>query len=391
MTAKRVFLIVLDSLGAGEAPDAAAFGDSGANTLLSIHETGMLRIPTLRRLGIGCIAGLDFLGAEAQPAGAYGRMRERSAGKDTTIGHWEIAGHVSPRPMPTFPHGFPQALLDRFSALTGRGVLCNLPYSGTEVIRDYGEEHLRTGKLIVYTSADSVFQVAAHEAVVPPEELYAVCRQARGLLMGELAVGRVIARPFVGHSAADFERVSADRRDFSLEPPEPVLPDVLKAAGYDVLSVGKIIDIFAGRGFTEAIRTHGNEEGMAVTGELARRDFHGLCFVNLVDFDMLYGHRNDAHGYAAALTRFDAWLAGFLPGMRPDDVLILTADHGCDPGDVSTDHTREYVPLLVAGQGIRPASLGTRDGFGDVAESVLGFLGAKGSFGAADFSGEVMS
>ena len=391
MTAKRVFLIVLDSLGAGEAPDAAAFGDSGANTLRSIHETGMLRIPTLRRLGIGCIAGLDFLGAEAQPAGAYGRMRERSAGKDTTIGHWEIAGHVSPRPMPTFPHGFPQALLDRFSALTGRGFLCNLPYSGTEVIRDYGEEHLQTGKLIVYTSADSVFQVAAHEAVVPPEELYAVCRQARGLLTGELAVGRVIARPFVGHSAADFERVSADRRDFSLEPPEPVLPDVLKAAGYDVLSVGKIIDIFAGRGFTEAIRTHGNEEGMAVTGELAQRDFHGLCFVNLVDFDMLYGHRNDAHGYAAALTRFDAWLAGFLPGMRPDDVLILTADHGCDPGDVSTDHTREYVPLLVAGQGIRPASLGTRDGFGDVAESVLGFLGAKGSFGAADFSGEVMS
>ncbi len=390
MTAKRVFLIVLDSLGAGEAPDAAAFGDTGAHTLRSIFRTGILRIPTLQRLGIGNIAGLDFLGAVSRPAAAYGKMRERSAGKDTTIGHWEIAGHVSPRPMPTFPHGFPSDLLDRFRALTGRGVLCNLPYSGTDVIRDYGEEHLRTGDLIVYTSADSVFQIAAHEDLVPPEELYAICRRARELLTGDYAVGRVIARPFVGHSAADFTRVSADRRDFSLEPPVPVLPDVLKAAGYDVLSVGKIIDIFAGRGFTEFYRTHGNDEGMAVTAELAGRDFRGLCFVNLVDFDMLYGHRNDAPGYAAALNRFDAWLADFLPRMRADDVLLLTADHGCDPGDISTDHTREYVPLLVAGPGAHPVSLGVRDGFSDVAESVLGLLGAGGTFGASDFSREVL-
>lgn len=390
MTAKRVFLIVLDSLGAGEAPDAAAFGDTGAHTLRSIFRTGMLRIPTLQRLGIGNIAGLDFLGAVSRPAAAYGKMRERSAGKDTTIGHWEIAGHVSPRPMPTFPHGFPSDLLDRFRALTGRGVLCNLPYSGTDVIRDYGEEHLRTGDLIVYTSADSVFQIAAHEDLVPPEELYAICRRARELLTGDYAVGRVIARPFAGHSAADFTRVSADRRDFSLEPPVPVLPDVLKAAGYDVLSVGKIIDIFAGRGFTEFYRTHGNDEGMAVTAELAGRDFRGLCFVNLVDFDMLYGHRNDAPGYAAALNRFDAWLADFLPRMRADDVLLLTADHGCDPGDISTDHTREYVPLLVAGPGAHPVSLGVRDGFSDVAESVLGLLGAGGTFGASDFSREVL-
>ena len=390
MTAKRVFLIVLDSLGAGEAPDAAAFGDTGAHTLRSIFRTGMLRIPTLQRLGIGNIAGLDFLGAVSRPAAAYGKMRERSAGKDTTIGHWEIAGHVSPRPMPTFPHGFPSDLLDRFRALTGRGVLCNLPYSGTDVIRDYGEEHLRTGDLIVYTSADSVFQIAAHEDLVPPEELYAICRRARELLTGDYAVGRVIARPFVGHSAADFTRVSADRRDFSLKPPVPVLPDVLKAAGYDVLSVGKIIDIFAGRGFTEFYRTHGNDEGMAVTAELAGRDFRGLCFVNLVDFDMLYGHRNDAPGYAAALNRFDAWLANFLPRMRADDVLLLTADHGCDPGDISTDHTREYVPLLVAGPGAHPVSLGVRDGFSDVAESVLGLLGAGGTFGASDFSREVL-
>lgn len=390
MTAKRVFLIVLDSLGAGEAPDAAAFGDTGAHTLRSIFRTGMLRIPALQRLGIGNIAGLDFLGAVSRPAAAYGKMRERSAGKDTTIGHWEIAGHVSPRPMPTFPHGFPSDLLDRFRALTGRGVLCNLPYSGTDVIRDYGEEHLRTGDLIVYTSADSVFQIAAHEDLVPPEELYAICRRARELLTGDYAVGRVIARPFVGHSAADFTRVSADRRDFSLEPPVPVLPDVLKGAGYDVLSVGKIIDIFAGRGFTEFYRTHGNDDGMAVTAELAGRDFRGLCFVNLVDFDMLYGHRNDAPGYAAALNRFDAWLADFLPRMRADDVLLLTADHGCDPGDISTDHTREYVPLLVAGPGVHPVSLGVRDGFSDVAESVLGLLGAGGTFGASDFSREVL-
>lgn len=390
MTAKRVFLIVLDSLGAGEAPDAAAFGDTGAHTLRSIFRTGMLRIPTLQRLGIGNIAGLDFLGEVSRPAAAYGKMRERSAGKDTTIGHWEIAGHVSPRPMPTFPHGFPSDLLDRFRALTGRGVLCNLPYSGTDVIRDYGEEHLRTGDLIVYTSADSVFQIAAHEDLVPPEELYAICRRARELLTGDYAVGRVIARPFVGHSAVDFTRVSADRRDFSLEPPVPVLPDVLKGAGYDVLSVGKIIDIFAGRGFTEFYRTHGNDDGMAVTAELAGRDFRGLCFVNLVDFDMLYGHRNDAPGYAAALNRFDAWLADFLPRMRADDVLLLTADHGCDPGDISTDHTREYVPLLVAGPGVHPISLGVRDGFSDVAESVLGLLGAGGTFGASDFSREVL-
>ena len=389
MTARRVFLVILDSLGAGEAPDAAAFGDSGAGTLRSIHATGKLSIPNLRRLGIGNIEGLGFLGAVSEPAAAYGRMRERSAGKDTTIGHWEIAGYVSGRPMPTFPHGFPQELLDRFCALTGRGVLCNLPYSGTDVIRDYGEEHLRTGNLIVYTSADSVFQIAAHEAVVPPEELYAICRKAREMLTGDWAVGRVIARPFIGTCAADFERVSADRRDFSLEAPAPVLPDVLKAGGYDVLSVGKIIDIFAGRGFTEAVRTHGNDEGMAVTSGLAGRDFHGLCFVNLVDFDMLYGHRNDAAGYAMALNRFDDWLGTFLDGMRPDDVLILTADHGCDPGDASTDHTREYVPLLAAGRGIRPLALGTRDGFSDVGESVLRLLGSNGTFGARDFSKEI--
>lgn len=387
----RAFWIVLDSAGIGNAPDAEAFGDKGSNTWKTCYDSGKLHIPNMEKLGIYNIDEMNYGDKSLSPIGCYGRLHEKSMGKDTTIGHWEIAGHISPRPMPTFPHGFPQALLDRFTELTGKGVLCNLPYSGTDVIRDYGEEHLRTGKLIVYTSADSVFQIAAHEDLIPPEELYEICRKARELLTGDYAVGRVIARPFVGTNASDFTRVSADRRDFSLEPPVPVLPDVLKAAGYDVLSVGKIIDIFAGRGFTKFYRTHGNDEGMAVTSELAKTDFHGLCFVNLVDFDMLYGHRNDARGYAGALNRFDVWLSGFLPAMRADDVLLLTADHGCDPGDLSTDHTREYVPLLVAGPSVRPVPLGVRNGFSDVAESVLGMLGAKGTFGATDFSGEVLA
>ena len=387
----RAFWIVLDSAGIGNAPDAEAFGDEGSNTWKTCYDSGKLHIPNMEKLGIYNIDEMNYGDKSLSPIGCYGRLHEKSMGKDTTIGHWEIAGHISPRPMPTFPHGFPQALLDRFTELTGKGVLCNLPYSGTDVIRDYGEEHLRTGKLIVYTSADSVFQIAAHEDLIPPEELYEICRKARELLTGDYAVGRVIARPFVGTNASDFTRVSADRRDFSLEPPVPVLPDVLKAAGYDVLSVGKIIDIFAGRGFTKFYRTHGNDEGMAVTSELAKTDFHGLCFVNLVDFDMLYGHRNNARGYAGALNRFDVWLSGFLPAMRADDVLLLTADHGCDPGDLSTDHTREYVPLLVAGPSVRPVPLGVRNGFSDVAESVLGMLGAKGTFGATDFSGEVLA
>lgn len=390
MICRRVFLTVLDSLGAGEAPDAAAFGDVGANTLRSLWQTGSLEIPNLRRLGIGNIEGLSFLGPVSAPAGAHGRMRERSAGKDTTIGHWELAGIVSPRPMPTYPEGFPADLLARFSSLTGRAVLCNRPYSGTAVIRDFGEEHLRTGNPIVYTSADSVFQIAAHEDVIPPEKLYGICRAARSLLVGEHAVGRVIARPFVGSAAENFTRVSEHRRDFSLEPPADTLPDLLRAQGFDTLAVGKITDIFAGRGFTNSVRTHGNDEGMAVLSELSARDFHGLCFVNLVDFDMLYGHRNDAAGYAAALNRFDRWLPGFLGQMRQDDVLILTADHGCDPGDISTDHTREYVPLLVAGPGVNPVPLGTRGCFSDVGESVLRLLGAAGSFGAVSFAGEVL-
>lgn len=370
MKPKRVFLIVLDSLGAGEAPDAALFDDVGAHTLRSIASAEGFRVPNLCGMGLGNIEGLSFLPRTEEPTAAFGRLRERSMGKDTTIGHWELAGMVSPEPLPTFPTGFPKALLEEFSKRCGRGVLCNLPYSGTEVIKDYGEEHLRTGDLIVYTSADSVFQIAAHEALVPVEELYRICEMARGLLIGEWGVGRVIARPFVGDAASGFVR-TANRRDYSLVPPKKLLPDFLKAAGLDVLSVGKIVDIFAQRGLTEIQRTHSNSEGMEITEALAKKDFRGLCFVNLVDFDMLYGHRNDIRGYANALMAFDEWLPRFLSCLGEGDAVIITADHGCDPGDRKTDHTREYVPVLVYGKQIKAIDLGTRESFADVAATVL--------------------
>jgi len=368
---RRVFLMVLDSCGAGALPDAAAFGDEGAHTLLSCHKTGMLTLPNLCALGLGHVEGLDFLPHGAMPRGAYGRMAEQSMGKDTTTGHWELAGHIAPHPMPTYPEGFPKDVLDAFTEATGYGVRGNKPYSGTEVIRDYGREHLETGKLIVYTSADSVFQIAAHESMVPPEELYDICRKARAILQGEHGVGRVIARPFEGEWP--FTR-TANRRDFSLEPPQGNLLDCLKAAGRDVIAVGKITDIFASRGITDSRLTHGNSEGMKVTARCLQEDFHGLCFVNLVDFDMQYGHRNDAVGYAAALNAFDRWLGDAMTLLGEDDCLIITADHGCDPGDVSTDHTREYVPLLVHGPKVAPQALGTRATFCDVAATVAALL-----------------
>ena len=365
--------MVLDSLGAGEAPDAALFFDEGAFTLRSLHETGKLRIPTLKSMGIGNVDGLDFLGTTENPTAAVARLRERSMGKDTTIGHWELAGHISDRPLPTFPEGFPPSLMEKFSAAVGRGVLCNRPYSGTAVIREFGEEHLRTGDLIVYTSADSVFQIAAHTDAVPLEELYSICRTARKMLVGELGVGRVIARPFVG-SAPDFTR-TADRRDFSLEPPTRLLPDAVSEAGLACVAVGKITDIFAGRGMTRSLYTHSNEEGMAITSGLLYEDFSGLCFVNLVDFDSKWGHRRDAVGYAEGLSAFDAWLTDALPKLGDGDVLMITADHGCDPSYMkTTDHTREYVPLLIWGKGITPINYGTRETFADVAATVAELL-----------------
>ena len=365
---KRIFLIVLDSFGIGAAPDAADFGDAGADTLGSINATGQLNIPNLTKLGLGNIDGVTAVPAIDFPLATVARIREKSRGKDTTTGHWEIAGIVSESPMPTYPNGFPAEVMEAFEAAVGRGTLCNLPYSGTDVIRDYGEEHMKTGKLIVYTSADSVFQIAAHESLVPVDELYRICEIARGILQGKHGVGRVIARPFEGE-APNFKR-TANRRDFSLVPPHGTMLDQLKEAGLDTIGVGKIGDIFALAGITETNPTHGNREGMEVTTAMQGRDFHGLCFVNLVDFDMLYGHRQDAVGYAKAISDFDAWLGGFIPNMKEDDILMITADHGCDPSDQSTDHTREYIPFLMYGASVTPESLGTLTGFDNIARMV---------------------
>ena len=366
---KRIFLIVLDSMGIGEAPDAAAFGDEGSNTLAAISVSPEFHAPNLKRLGLFDIDGVTCCPAESAPQGAFARMTEISKGKDTTIGHWEIAGVISPRPLPTYPNGFPPEVIEAFESKTGRKVLCNKPYSGTQVIRDYGREQVETGALIVYTSADSVFQIAAHESVVPVEELYQDCRIARELLQGEHNVGRVIARPFEGEWP--FVR-TARRHDFSLEPPSETMLDRLKAAGRDVIDVGKIHDIFAGRGDTEHVFTAGNEEGIARTLEWLEKPFSGLCFVNLVDFDMLYGHRNDVDGYARALTVFDRALPQILAGLGEGDVLMITADHGCDPATPSTDHSREYTPWLIAGPCVRTGvNLGTLPTFSDISATIL--------------------
>ncbi len=378
---KRAFLIVLDSFGIGAMPDADAFGDAGSNTLGAVRQSPAFDCPTLARLGLFDIDGVEPLSDAPTPIGIRARMTERSGGKDTTIGHWEIAGLVTPTPMPTYPEGFPDEVLEEFTRRTGYGVLCNKPYSGTDVIRDFGEEHIATRKLIVYTSADSVFQIAAHEDIVPIDELYRICEIARDLLTnafgGRHAVGRVIARPFEGKHP--FKR-TARRHDYSLTPPAPTMLDAVKDAGLDTVAVGKITDIFAGQGVTETLRTANNDEGMATTSAVAARDFHGLCFTNLVDFDMVYGHRNNVEGYAAALTAFDRWLTDFLPTLGEDDLLLITADHGCDPATPSTDHSREYTPLLVWSPSVAPKNLGTRTTFADIAATVLDWLGVeKGS------------
>lgn len=387
---KRIFLIVLDSFGIGAMPDAESFGDVNVNTLRSCATSSKLNIPNMTAAGLGNIDGVDCLPKAAAPTGAFARLKEASMGKDTTIGHWEIAGVVSPNPLPTYPQGFPQKVLDAFEQATGRGCLCNLPYSGTDVIRDYGQEHLDTGKWIVYTSADSVFQVAAHEERVPLEELYGACHKARQILRGAHGVGRVIARPFVGDSVNGFRR-TANRHDYSLEPPAQTMLDAIKAAGLDSIAVGKINDIFAGQGTTEYVYNQSNANGMEHTSHYAARDFHGLCFVNLVDFDMLFGHRRDINGYANALTEFDAWLGGFLPQLGEDDLVMITADHGCDPAyTATTDHTREYVPLLVLGKRVKPVNLGTRASFADIAATVTELLGVEFKTPGRSFAGEIV-
>ena len=373
MENRRIFLIVLDSYGIGALPDAADFGDEGSNTLKTITASKAYDTPNMKKLGLFNIDGVDWMKKEESPAGAYGRMKERSRGKDTTIGHWEIAGVVSPKPLPVYPNGFPEEILEKFREATGREVLCNLPYSGTDVIRDYGEEHMKTGALIVYTSADSVFQIAAHEEIVPVEELYRYCEIAREILCGEHGVGRVIARPFIGE-APNFQR-TANRHDFPLLPPRDTMLDAILEAGYDTYGIGKIYDIFAGKGIAHTQRIQNNVDGMEKTLEMQEKDFKGLCFVNLVDFDMMYGHRNDIEGYANAATVFDRQLKTFLERMRPEDILMITADHGCDPGFRGTDHSREHTPLLICGEDIKEnVNLGTRETFADIAATVLDLL-----------------
>ncbi len=375
MSVKRVFVIVLDSYGIGYLPDADKFDDVGANTLASIVKSEKYDTPNMKKMGLFNIDGVTCMEGVEAPIGSYGRMAEASMGKDTTIGHWEIAGMISPNPLPTYPEGFPQEVLAPFSEQTGRGVLCNKPYSGTDVIRDYGEEHMRTGDLIVYTSADSVFQIAAHEQVVPLEELYRDCRIAREILQGKHGVGRVIARPFVGTCAADFTR-TRNRHDFSLVPPKKTMMVSLKEHGFDTYGVGKIYDIFAGQAIDHTVSMSSNEDGMEKTLAYMDEDFKGLCFVNLVDFDMMYGHRNDIDGYANAATVFDRQLGQFMEKMREDDVVIITADHGCDPGFKGTDHSREYTPMLIYGAPVKAGvSIGTRSTFADIAATVLEMLG----------------
>ena len=370
---KRVFVIVLDSLGIGAEPDAADFGDVGTNTLKRISDSQEFNIPNLISLGISHIDGVDYLPRSGAPRATVARLREKSRGKDTTVGHWELMGVTSEYPMPTYPDGFPERIIDEFVKRSGvPGVLANKPYSGTVVIDKFGEEHIKSGKPIVYTSADSVFQIAAHEEIIPIEKLYELCRIAREMLVGEDGVGRVIARPFLGTPGA-FYRTDR-RRDFSLLPPKETVLDKLCAAGLDVISVGKISDIFGARGITESNPTHGNTEGIKVSLDMMRRDFRGLCFINLVDFDMLYGHRQDKDGYARALAEFDAAIPEMLSLMDEDDALIITADHGCDPGDNSTDHTREYVPMLMYKKSDTGANLGTIMGFDAVGNSVLNML-----------------
>ena len=383
---KRIFLFVLDSFGIGQMPDAEKFGDVNVNTLAACAASKECRIPNMIEAGLGCIDGVICLPApEGVPGGAYARLTEASMGKDTTIGHWGLAGVISKKPLPTYPNGFPEEVLKPFEQATGRGVLANIPISGTEVIAKYGDEHVRTGKLIVYTSADSVFQIAAHEDVVPLEELYRYCRIARQQLQGKHGVGRVIARPFVGTSGA-YTR-TANRHDFSLEPPAETMLDAIQAAGLDSIAVGKIFDIFAGRGITEKVYTKSNANGLEYAMEYAKRDFHGLCFINLVDFDMLYGHRRNVDGYAKALAEFDAWLPAFMEQMGEDDVVMITADHGCDPSyQATTDHTREYVPLLVMGQSIQPVNLGTRTSFSDVAATILEMLQVPANISGSSFA-----
>ena len=385
---KRVFLIVLDSFGIGEMKDADLYGDKGCSTIRSVSKDKNFNLPNLKKMGLFNIDGLEYFDKEENPVASFARMKEISRGKDTTIGHWEISGIESKEPLPTYPNGFPSEIISEFEKKTGRKVVCNKPYSGTDVIRDYGQHHIDTGDLIVYTSADSVFQVAAHEDIVPVEKLYEYCQIARDILKGKHSVGRVIARPFIGEYP-DFKRTS-NRHDFSLEPTGLTMLDQLKEAGFDVISVGKISDIFAGRGITKSQKTKNNQDGIEQTLKFEDENFEGLCFINLVDFDMVYGHRNDVEGYAKALSYFDSRLPEIISKLKDEDILMITADHGCDPGDVSTDHTREHTPLIIYGKNIKNGvNLKTRETFSDIGASILDYFKVNSKIKGSSFLKEV--
>lgn len=386
---KRVFLIVLDSVGVGELPDADLYGDTGSNTLKACASQKEFNMPNMKDLGLFNIDSVDYYEKSDSPLGSFARMCEKSNGKDTVIGHWEIAGIISEKSMPIFPNGFPQEVVQQFKTITSRDILCNKPYSGTEVLKDYGKQSIETGSIIVYTSADSVFQVAAHEKVIPVDKLYEYCEKIRGFLTGDYAVGRVIARPFIGEYP-NFERTS-NRKDFSLKPPKITMLDQIEKKGLDVIAVGKINDIFVGKGITHKIKTRNNSDGLTKLKKIVEQDFEGLCFVNLVDFDMVYGHRNDVSGYAGALSEFDSKIKGIMDLMRREDIMIITADHGCDPTTPSTDHSREYTPMVIYGSKIKHGiNLGTRESFSDIAATILEYFGINKLVEGKSFLKEVI-
>ncbi len=386
----RVLVIVLDGVGVGELPDAGEYGDKGSNTLGNLaRAVGGLNLPNLELMGLGNIIQIEGVAPQQSPQANFGKLRERAPGKDSTSGHWELMGLTLKRPLPTYPHGFPPELIAKFESRIGRKILGNYPASGTQIIQELGEEHQRKGWPIVYTSADSVFQVAAHEEIIPPEELYQICLQAREILTGENEVGRVIARPFLGQPGSYFR--TERRRDFSLPPPGDTVLNLLKRNGYPVVGIGKIPDLFAGKGFTKTVKAKRNQENMARVLETCRRVERGFIFTNLVDFDMLWGHRNNPQGFAQGLEEFDNWLPHLLEILTPSDLLLITADHGCDPTTPSTDHSREYVLVLTWGKGIRSGvDLGTRDTFADLGATISQALGIRGTGEGRNFLGEIV-
>ncbi len=390
---KRAIIIVLDSLGIGEMPDAEAYGDIGSNTLgniaLEMKDEAWFKLENLKSLGLGYIEGVELIEKTKNPLGSMGRLAEKSKGKDTTTGHWEIAGIVLDDAFPTYPEGFPDEVINAFEKAIGRKCIGNYPASGTAIIEELGKEHMKTGYPIVYTSADSVFQIAAHESIIPIEQLYKICEKARNILTGKHAVGRVIARPFEGQPGS-FKRTDR-RRDFSLMPIKKTVLDFAKEQGFEVRAVGKIEDIFAGQGITHAVHIHGNTDGVERTVKWIRDDFSGILFTNLVDFDMLYGHRNNVEGYARAIEDFDERLPEITGAMKDGDILIITADHGCDPTTESTDHSREYVPLLVYGNPVKKGiNLYTRDSFSDIAATIAEYLGVEAQIEGKSFLKEIL-